>query len=478
VDHLKELARRVRDAASALPVLRQDALLYLTAAVFAAGESWMAITADYREWGRVAVGPYLAGAVACEVAYRIARSRRGGGRYGAHSVASPDATATPAASTGLVREPEARLRHIVVVAVLALAVLLPLALQVNWRAQAPLGATNPHSAQAQPEVAVIERAGDRVFHFQGPYLAHPTTVGLSPSNDDRRVNANSFFPYLPGMIPFGLANAGDVPRQLTDARVELGGFTLLVTILALSLAPVPSRRRWRAFQFLVVLPTGALPMVTGGDDLPVLALLLLGLVLISRRHPVLGGVAMGLAGTLKWTAWPLILLAALCVRDEDGRPAVGRYGLSMLLVVVPIVGSVVALAPHAFAENVIAFPLGLTKVHSPAASPLPGQILVNLFPAEKRGITAALVLAGIAIVLVQLVRRRPREVGAAARFSGWALAFATFIAPATRFGYFIYPVNMLVWAYLLDRGTLRLPVLGSARPAGAHLRTAQLASAT
>ncbi|MHB8456359.1 MAG: glycosyltransferase 87 family protein, partial [Acidimicrobiales bacterium] len=309
--------------------------------------------------------------------------------------------------------------------------------------------TNLHGAQAQPEVAVIERAGDRAARLQDPYLSHPSTVGVSPSNACKSVNAHSYFPYLPGMVPFGLANASHLPRQLQDARVSLAGFTLVVVALSLLLVPASSRKRWRTFQFLVVLPTGALPMVTGGDDLPVLALLLLGLVFVQRRQPVAAGIAMGIAGTLKWTAWPLIFLAVLCVRDDGDRRAAARYSVSALLIVIPVVGAGMALGVHAFFVNVILFPLGLTKMHSPAASPLLGQVLVQLLPQYKRALTIALIGVGAGVVLTMLVRHPPRTPHGAAWFSGWSLAFATFIAPATRFGYLIYPANMLVWAYLL-----------------------------
>jgi hypothetical protein len=261
------------------------------------------------------------------------------------------------------------------------------------------------------------------------------------------------------MVLFGVLNALKLPAELNDARVELAGFTLIIVALALLLVPASSRRRWRAFQFLIVLPTGALPMVTGGDDLPVLALLLLGLVFLQRRQPVAAGIVMGIAGTLKWTAWPLILLAVLCARDEEDRPAALAYTLSVLVIVIPVVGAGAALGVHAFVSNVVLFPLGLTKIHSPAASPLPGQVLVQLFPAYNRAITAALLGSGTVAVLVMLVRYPPRTAYQAARFSGWALLFATVIAPATRFGYLIYPANMLVWSYLLhvksDRSTER-----------------------
>ncbi len=433
---------------TALPVLRQDALLYLCSALFCAGVAVVAVTADYRLWAEIAGGPYLLAALGSEAVLRRRRRRAEPGEV--------------AGAAGDVAGRATSFRRGLVLSVFALAVVLPLGIQVTWRAEAPGPRTNPHRAMAQPEVAVIERAGDRFAHFQDPYLAHPRTVGVSPSNDSKQVNATSFFPYLPGMVVFGLSNPAPLPKPFTDARVLLAGFSALVVALALFLVPATSRRKWRALQFLLVLPTGALPIVTGGDDLPVLALLFLGLVLVRRRQPVWAGVAMGLAAILKWTAWPLVLLAFLAVRDEEDRPAMLRYSLAVVVIVVPVLGAAVALSPHAFFENVVLFPLGLTKVHSPAASPLPGQAIVQLLPSLKRPLTVALVGAGALLVLVFLWRHPPRTAYEAAHFAGWALAFAIFIAPATRFGYFIYPANMLVWAYLLHEvpdGTKRLPAL-------------------
>ena len=420
--------------------------MYLFSTAFCAGVAGLAVTADYRLWAEIAAGPYLCAAILCELVHR--HRRRGVG-------------ARPSDS----REVSGRatnLRRGMVIGLFLLAVVLPLSLQVVMRADAPGPRTNPRRAMAQPEVAVIERAGDRFASYKDPYLSHPTTVGVSPSNDYKGVNAHSFFPYLPGMVLFGLANAAPIPKPFTDARVVLAGFSVIVVALSLMLVPATSRRRWRAFQFLLVLPTGALPAVTGGDDLPVLALLLLGLVLVRRRQPVWAGIAMGLSAILKWTAWPLVLLAFLAVRDEEGHPAITRYSLAVVVIVVPVLGAAILLGPHAFFENVILFPLGLTKVHSPAASPLPGQALVQLLPRLKRPITIGLVALGAVAVLTFLWRRPPRTAYEAAHFAGWALAFAIVIAPATRFGYFIYPANMLVWAYLLHEvpdGSRRRPAL-------------------
>ncbi len=400
--------------------LAVDAALYGLSALFAALTVLGSRSSDYRAWGKEAVVPYaLVGLVSAFVAWR--------------------AHVAPIAPV-LIRW----VRRLGVGVLLLGAVVVPLVVQVTLRAQARPG------AHAQPEVAVIERAGDRVAQNKDPYLAQPTTVGTAPSSDAKTVDSSAFFPYLPGMIPFGLVNTIAAPPELTDARVAFASFTLVVAAAALALSGASAGRRGRAFQFLVVLPSGALPMVTGGDDLPVLALMLLGLVLAARRRPVLGGIALGLGATLKLTAWPLALMLALVVADRNERRASLRYALAALVVSLPVLALGIAPGPKAFVENVIRFPLGLAHVRSPAASPLLGQVLVHAFPRERRPITVVLALAGAALLLAIYRRYRPRTPAAIARFVAAGLVIATVLAPATRFGYLIYPVNLLVWAYVLD----------------------------
>jgi hypothetical protein len=48
---------------------------------------------------------------------------------------------------------------------------------------------------------------------------------------------------------------------------------------------------------------------------------------------------------------------------------------------------------------------------------------------------------------------RPSTPGQIARYTGFLMALATVLAPATRFGYLIYPVNLVVWSYMLDHMT-------------------------
>lgn len=405
--------------------LAQDAALYLLSTLFCAITAGVALSYDYRQWGLMAAIAYGLGGLVCLLGWWRWRE----GRLGDAAVRL--------------------LRRGVVVFLLLGAVLVPLVLELSWRAQ---GTPGQH---AQPEVAVIERAGDRAAAGQDPYLAHPNEVGVPPTSDRRSVDATAFFPYLPGMVPFGMLNAAPVPTPLRDARVVLAGFTLVVGVGALVASGAPIGQQGRALQFLIVLPTGALPLVTGGDDLPVLALLLVALVLAQRHRPVAAGLVMGFAATLKFTSWPLLVLLAFAARDANGRRAPWRYLSSVALVAVPVVTLGVLASPAAFVENVIRFPLGLTKVRSPAASPLLGQVLVHSFGHHKLALAVALVALGAVIVLVALIRHPPATPAAAVRFGAFVMLLATVLAPATRFGYLIYPANFLVWGQLLEGMPLR-----------------------
>jgi hypothetical protein len=402
----------------ALPLLVQDGLLYLASAIFAALTIRYAVSADYRAWGEMAAIAYgIAGAAALGVAaYRSVRE-----------------------NPVLVR----RIRRSLCALLVIGAVLIPLGAELEWRAAASPG------AHAQPEVAVIERAGDRVANHESPYPAHPAEVGTSPSSDAHATDNSAFFPYLPGMIPFGLVNALRLPAALTDARVTLVSFSLLVAAIALVLSGATASRRARVLQMLVILPSGALPMVTGGDDLPVIALLFLGCVLAARRHPALAGIVLGLAGTMKFTAWPVIALMCFAVRDRSGRRALGRFGLAAGVVLAPALAYGLISAPGPFLENAVRFPLGLTKLHSPAASPLLGHALTTLFPGDRRLVVAVLGVVGVTLMLIYLSRHLPRTVASVARTTAFALFLATVLAPATRFGYLIYPANLIVWSYFL-----------------------------
>ncbi|HTW97764.1 MAG TPA: glycosyltransferase 87 family protein, partial [Acidimicrobiales bacterium] len=410
---MRDLVRAWWRRVSSLTALEQDAVLYLVASCFAAVVALTALSSDYRFWGDVDAPVYLVAAAACAL---VARSVRRSSAFAEEDSSWPGRR--QAARRGAARDPvrwSAWTRRAVVVFLLLAAVVLPLVAELASPSNGRPG------ADAQPEVAVIQQAGDRAAAHRDPYPSAPDSYSVTPQNDPSGPDESSFFPYLPGMVPFGLVNSISGPRELRDARVALAGFTLLVVALVLAYPGTTIGRRGRALQFLVVLPTGSLPMVTGGDDLPVLALMLLGLVLAERRRPVLAGLALGLDATLKLTAWPVLLLMLLAVRDRKDRPAALRYAVAAGAILLPVLGVAIALDPGSFVLNVVRFPLGLTKVKSPAASPLLGQVLVTLLPHEKRLITVVLVVAGLAVVLEALRRHPPRTPAQVARFTCFAM---------------------------------------------------------
>jgi hypothetical protein len=212
---------------------------------------------------------------------------------------------------------------------------------------------------------------------------------------------------------------------------------------------VPAGRRLLAFQVLAVLPTGTLLMATGGDDLPVLALMLLALTLVAGGRPGMAGISAGLAAAAKGTAWPLAIFLLVAARDRDGRRAATAFGAGAAGVLVPLLLPFLAWNPSAFVEDVVRFPLGLGRQPTPAETPTVGSLLVKLFPGARSLVVLALVVAVSALGILLLVRRPPRSASGAAGRSGAVLLAAFVLAPAARFGYVIYPIDLAVWAWML-----------------------------
>ncbi len=407
--------------------LSGDVLLYGLSALFAAGTALFSTLSLYRVWGELAVGPYAAGALASAF---VARRR--------HRAAAP--APAPAGQDRRRHRPGARAW--ILVLVLVGATVVPLSVEVVLRSQG-----NP-SLHVQPEVVVIQQAADRLARGENPYHAvvdHGHVVSAVPGEP----SYESFFPYLPLMALFGLPGSTHAPVRLTDARIFLTAVTLLVVAVALGLCRAPRTSRFRALQFLVVLPTAALPLATGGDDMPIVALLLLAMVLAQRRRPGLSGLVLGVVSAMKFTAWPLAALALFAARDQRGRRVPGRMALGMLVVAGPVVVPFVLGDPRAFFVNVVLFPLGLAGVASPAASALPGHVLVSLFPSLHRILPLTVAVVGGLVLVRHLVRHPPSTAGQVTNVAAWVMLVAIVLAPATRVGYLLYPVDFFVIAWML-----------------------------
>jgi hypothetical protein len=198
---------------------------------------------------------------------------------------------------------------------------------------------------------------------------------------------------------------------------------------------------------------------------PILALLCLGFALLWHRpRPALAGVALGLAAAAKATAWPAVIVAAVLVGNRaGGRPTLAFLG-SAAAACAAIVAPVAVAWPSALAENTIAFPLGLAGVPSAAASPLPGHVIAGTGHAGHL-IAIALLLAAGALVAASLAVRPPPTVPSAVWRLAAGLSVMLLLAPATRFGYFIYPACLLLWLTVSQLGR-RTPA-SPFRPTGA-----------
>ncbi|MEV0325003.1 glycosyltransferase family 87 protein [Micromonospora echinospora] len=402
-------------AAGGLPL---DLGLYAASAAFAGITAATSTLPPHRAWGAVAGIGYLVAALLA-AGQLLARRRR------------PD---SPLAGTTA--------RSAITALTWTTTALLPLAWQ---SAQRSAGRTD----RAQEEVVVVEHSGARLIHDGTPYLGHDAIAALPPGEQ-----LLGYTPYQPGMALFGLPRAA-LDTWWTDARVWFALATALALALAVRTlrdntgrhAAAGNRTRTdaallRAVQAATVLPVCALTLATGGDDLPVLALCLLALALAATGRPGRAGLAVGLAGALKLFAWPiaLVLLFWAVARRAGGRYAAGAFGLPAAALLPALL-----VDRDALVENVLRFPLGQGLVTSPAASPFPGHLIATGLPAGRTVATVLLVAAGLAIA-VRLLRRPPRTAATSALICAYGLLAAIALMPATRFGYLLYPLALLVWA--------------------------------
>lgn len=294
----------------------------------------------------------------------------------------------------------------------------------------------------QPEVQVIDRSAAMLVRQGSPYAA-PAVLAATH-------NPNVFDPYLPAMTAFGLPRVLLGFSPVTDPRIWFAAGFVAVFAASLVIAGARDVVRWTAL--VMASPAIAFSLAVGGTDVPVLACLCLGFALLWRRpRPVLAGLALGAAAAMKATAWPGLLIAAVLLAARDGRRAAVSMSATALAVVAAVVGPVAALAPRALVQNTIAFPLGLTHVRSDAVSPLPGRLLAETGYPGHLAAVALLALAGLAVI-VSLVVSPPRTVPAATWRLIIALTAMFLLAPATRFGYFVYPVGLFAWLEVARMG--------------------------
>lgn len=403
--------------------LASDGVLYGASALFAVVLGWTSSQPAQWQWGYLAAGSY---ALVAMVAYGVSRLR-------------------------LPRELKVRIGLLALVILGSVAI--PLGLEARWR-QLDHGV-----GYAQPEVSVIERSG--LYLSKGQDIYHSYVLHGHLVNPVKGLPAyESFFPYFPLMGLFGLPSAEThQSKGLTDARIVMSLMTLLAGLSALALMRASPEKKIRVAQVLLALPSGALFLATGGDDMPILALMLLGTVALQRRRSNLAGISLGLAAAMKLTAWPLAIGALLVARDENDRHSWRRLTMWMLAIVLVTVVPFVVRSPWAFMSNVFAFPLGLAGIASPAASPLPGHILTTLWSPLGHVLAPATLLVGGYYGARYVKRHRPLGLSQLLGLLSVTFAVMICVASATRIGYVIYPLNLALWSRVTADETVLFPVL-------------------
>ena len=327
-------------------------------------------------------------------------------------------------------------RGVIAMAVFAGAALLPLGLELRWRAE------NGLSTHAKSETLVTEEAARAWLDGENPYAADHSEGPL------RRFppGVDAHLPYLPGNLVFGLGRPLVGDGATGDARPAFAAVFLGTVVAALRLSRAPSGARLRAFMIVVVSPLGARYVVGGGNDLPVIGAMLLALVLLERRRPLGAGIAAGLAATVKLTAWPLLPFLVAAARDPADRPARTRTAAIVGVVVIAAVAPFLIWDPAAMVEDVLLYPLGLTSGGTPAASPTLGRLIAQMFPAARAAIAVGAGLIVASVTLWLLVRHVPRSARGVARATALVLLVATALATAGRFGYLVYALDLWIWS--------------------------------
>jgi hypothetical protein len=323
--------------------------------------------------------------------------------------------------------------------------ILPLLVSLAGALAAPLTwlATR---VEPTPEVTVIWQSAKLLLQHGTPYL---------PAG--QLDNVLSYNPYLPVMAVFGMPKALGAHGLFGDPRVWLTAVSIALIFAAFSVA-APHRHCdgcrhgvLLSTVFIAASPVIAFPLALGITDPPVIALMFLTLALIARPSGLIkAAAALGVAAAMKATAWPAVPVFTAMLAARDGVRKAWRFAAATIVIaaVLAVMLAPDALAsPYSFLQNTVLFPLGLTKHPTPAASPLPGHLLADTGIPGHYAAIGLLVTAGLAFV-VWLIVRPPRD----ARAAAWRLAVgltAMFtLAPATRWGYFVYPIGIVMWLLL------------------------------
>jgi hypothetical protein len=329
-------------------------------------------------------------------------------------------------------------------------VILPLSVSLAGALAAPVTWLVTRVAPT-PEVQVISRSASLLLQHGTPYLSQGELATWL-----------SYNPYLPVMAVFGMPRALGATGLLADPRVWLTAVSITLIWAAFAVA-APHRHCdscrhniMLSTVFFAASPVIAFPLAVGITDPPVIALMFLTLALIARPSGLFrAAAALGVACAMKATAWPAVPVFGAMLAARDAARSAWRFVGATIVVagVLSVALAPAALAnPYAFLQNTVLFPLGLTTHKTPAASPLPGHLLAATGTAGHWAAVGLLVAAGLGFA-VSLFVRPPADVRAAAWRLALGLAVMFTLSPATRWGYFVYPIGLVGWMILTRQPT-------------------------
>jgi hypothetical protein len=411
---------------------RRPAAWYAGFALYAAGVALFSGRGLDRWWGIWAAGGY---AIAAAVAVF-------GGTHGTHGTHGSCGSRCTHGTHDICGSRRIRCTCRGQAAALAVAVAGALAAPLVW-----LASREP----VTPDALVVARSGVLLLHHGSPYLQSAQLI---------QGGWLAYNPYLPVMAVFGLPKALGLPGLLADPRPWLAAATFLLLWATFRISGISRIGRIPVTPLglaalAISSPVMAFPLAEGITDPPVIALTCLALALLIRFG---GGwrpaVVLGVVCAMKYTAWPALAVLIVMVAVRDGRRAVARFTATALGTAIALTAALAPAAivhPAAIVANTVAYPLGLTAARSPAASPLPGHLLAALGPDGNAAAIALLLTAGAALV-ASLITAPPRTPAAAARRIALGLTALFALSPATRFGYFCYPLALYGWVALAGYG--------------------------
>jgi hypothetical protein len=217
-----------------------------------------------------------------------------------------------------------------------------------------------HDGAIQAEVAM-----DRFLHGQPIYGVDwsktavaqvPWPSSLGPHNP--ALGHNVYFPLvaLTGIPVAWVVRAAGLPY---DYRQVLLVF-LAIGLAAVWMLPIPPARRFAISCALLLGPLLGLYVWAGRSDVPVVALVILGLGLLARDRPALASLVIGGAVAYKLFAAPAVpfLLATLWLRWRGTRNTAELVRSLLALSIVPLITLVpfIVIGPAAFWRDVVLYP--------------------------------------------------------------------------------------------------------------------------